>query len=104
MKAFHGDPKVKEKYLARVKAHYEADEIIRGSYWDGHKGCAVGCTIHGNRHKAYEDELGIPEWMARLQDTLFERMSFERHKRFPIEFIESIPEGLIVTGKPNSSS
>lgn len=26
LKAFHNDPKIKAKYLARVKAHYDADE------------------------------------------------------------------------------
>ncbi len=46
LRAFHNNPKVKSKYLARVKAHEKADEIIKGTYWQGGKGCAVGCTIH----------------------------------------------------------
>ena len=29
LKAFHNDPKIKAKYIARVKAHYDADEIIK---------------------------------------------------------------------------
>lgn len=32
MKAFHNDIKIKEKYVARVKAHQIADEIIKGKY------------------------------------------------------------------------
>lgn len=47
MKAFHNDKKIKAKYLARVKAHIKAGEVIKGKYWENGKGCAVGCTIHG---------------------------------------------------------
>ena len=38
--AFHNDQKIKDKYIARVKAHQEADEIIKGKYWKNGKGCA----------------------------------------------------------------
>ena len=93
MKAFHGDPKVKEKYLARVKAHRAADEIVQGHYWQNGKGCAVGCTIHSNDHQAYETELGIPVQIARLQDWLFENLSNEEAMDFPVDFLESIPVG-----------
>lgn len=40
--AFHGDPKVKAKYLRRVRAHEKADEIIHGVYWEKGRGCGVG--------------------------------------------------------------
>ncbi len=50
--AFHGDSTVKEKYLSRVRAHREADELKKGYYWQHGKGCAVGCTIHGSAHVA----------------------------------------------------
>ena len=68
LKAFHNNPKIKQKYEDRVKAHQKADRIIRGQYWENGKGCAVGCTIEGSQHKKYETELGIPEWVARLTD------------------------------------
>jgi hypothetical protein len=62
--AFHGDPAIKAFYLGRVRAHRKADEIRHGFYWQGGKGCAVGCTLHSNSHTAYEDELGIPRILA----------------------------------------
>lgn len=40
MVAFHNDPKIKAIYVKRVKAHQEADEIIKGKYWEEGKGCA----------------------------------------------------------------
>ena len=94
MKTFHNDIAIKEKYVARVKAHQEADKIIKGKYWEEGKGCAVGCTIEGNKHNRYETELGLPEWLARLEDILFEGMPNEDAMKFPLRFLEAIPVGV----------
>ena len=94
MQAFHNDMKIKEKYLDRVLAHQKADEIIHGIYWENGKGCAVGCTIHSGNHKYYEKELGIPEWLARLEDTLFEGLQNGRAKAWPAQFLEAIKPGV----------
>src|SRR5579863_2961986 len=91
--AYHGNPKIKQKYLRRVRAHEKADEIIHGSYWDNSKGCAVGCTIHGSSHAAYETELGVPIVIARLEDAIFEGSSNGWSKRFPGRLLEAIPVG-----------
>ena len=93
MRAFHNDPKIKDKYMARLQAHYAADEIVKGRYWEHGKGCAVGCTIHSDDHFAYETELGIPEALARLQDCVFEGLTLEKAKEFPIEFLGSVNVG-----------
>ena len=84
MTAYHNDEKVKEKYLARVLAHQKADEIRRGYYWEDGKGCAVGCTVHGSEHSAYETEMGIPIDIARAEDRIFEGMGNESAKEFPL--------------------
>ena len=94
MLTFHNDPGIKAKYLARVKAHQEADEIIQGHYWQNGKGCAVGCTIEGNDHKKYETELGVPRSIAYLEDRLFELISNENAKLFPYKFLDAIPVGV----------
>jgi hypothetical protein len=93
MRAFHGDPAIRETYLARVHAHAAADEIVHGIYWERGKGCAVGCTIHSGRHSNYETELGIPQMLARLEDRLFEGMANGKSKEFPARFLEAIPVG-----------
>jgi hypothetical protein len=94
LEAFHNDPKIKEKYLKRVKAHAAANEIIKGEYWENGKGCAVGCTIHGSQHSKYETELGIPEWLARVEDTIFEGLPNKRAKLWPAEFLSAITPGI----------
>ena len=95
--AYHGDPRIKAKYLRRVRAHAKADEIIKGRYWEGGKGCAVGCTIHSGSHAAYETELGIPEALARLEDMLFEGQDNGAAKTFPARFLSAIKPGADVS-------
>jgi hypothetical protein len=55
MIAFHGDPKIKAKYLKRVMAHVEADELVKGVYYEKDangkvRACGVGCTVHSSDH------------------------------------------------------
>lgn len=61
--AFHGKQSIKDEYLARVRAHKAADEIIKGVYWEKGKGCAVGCTVHIGKRKIelFARQL-IPDW------------------------------------------
>lgn len=93
MQAFHNDHSIKEKYIQRVKEHSEADEIIKGTYWEDGKGCAVGCTIHSSDHSLYETELGIPMWLARAEDAIFEGLSNVKAKKWPLRFLNSIKIG-----------
>lgn len=38
MLAYHGNLKLKRKYMARVRAHQKADEIVQSyGYWKGRK-------------------------------------------------------------------
>ena len=84
---------MKETYLNRVRAHRAADQIVKGQYWEGGKGCAVGCTIHGSEHSRYEDELGVPRILARLEDIIFERLPNAVAMEWPARFLEASPVG-----------
>ncbi len=99
MFAFHNSPSLKMAKLAQVKAHEIADEIVKGKYWEHGKGCAVGCTVHSSDHGAYETEMGIPRVLARLEETIFERMSNagaaayqETYDRYPELLIKLLSE------------
>lgn len=91
--AFHGEKEIKNKYLARVKAHEKADEIAHGFYWENGKGCAVGCTIEGDDHMKYEKELGIPVEVAYLEDVIFEELKNGESKKFPTQFLKAVKVG-----------
>ena len=93
MLAYHNDNAVKQFYIDRIDQHAKADEIIKGTYWENGKGCAVGCTIHDNEHYKYEDELGIPQILARLEDRTFENLPNELAMTWPKRFLESIKVG-----------
>lgn len=101
MKAYNkGITKV--QFVNEIKKHQQVDNFIKGSYGDyGDKGCAVGCSIQSimdltnticNRadHTCYEQYLGIPEWLARLEDSIFENVRYERSKVWPLEFSSAI--------------
>src|SRR5277367_2115598 len=89
LKAFHGKQEIKDLYVARVQAHYLADEIVKGTYWENGKGCGVGCTVHSSNHMAYEEELGIPIQLAYLEDGIFESLPNGHARDFPLRFISA---------------
>ena len=108
MQAYLNDPALKEDFVAEIKKHQEADQIIQGTYGKGSgeswKGCAVGCSIHSlnrlqgkrydtSNHKVYETALGIPEWLARLEDGIFEELPVEKAKQWPLCFASAISVG-----------
>src|SRR6266571_3733387 len=95
MKAFYNDPKIQKKYIDRVRAHQKADEIIQGKYWENGKGCAVGCIVEKpvNAHQALEKELQIPQMLGHLADRIFEGLTVEEAKKFPLRFIKAISLG-----------
>jgi len=95
MQAFLGQEQIKAKYIQRVEQHAKADEIIHGVYWTRGKGCAVGCTVEtsSNPHSRYPVELGMPEWLAWLEDSIFESLPNGQSKEWPLRFLKSIRVG-----------
>ena len=94
MLTFHGRQELKDQRIAQVRAHREADQLVKGIYWEKGKGCAVGCTVHGNDHRAYEIELGIPVELAFLEDLIFEELPNGQAMLWPERFLQAIPVGV----------
>ena len=101
MIAYHNDPAIKLKLLADLQAHADADNIVKGQYWEDGKGCAVGCTLQSmnsdnddyGQHVEYESLLGIPQMLARLEDTIFEGLPNAEAKQWPMRFAAAIAPG-----------
>mgnify|MGYP001571885058 FL=1 len=108
--SYKNDEKLKSSFLAEIVKHRKADQIEQGTYgrqngtW---KGCAVACSVRSlailkgeelktdyNDHKRYETDLGIPEWLARLEDTIFEGLMEKEAKLWPEQFAKAIPVGV----------
>jgi len=97
MLSFHNDPALKEEYEARVLRHQELDEIVQHVGYETNgktRGCAVGCTLNRYDHHGYETELGLPEWLARLEDVIHEGLSLPQAKLWPAAFLAAIPVGV----------
>ena len=93
MIAFHGSQELKDKFLARVRKHREADELVQGTGWDGHRGCAIGCTLENYDHYQYEIELGIPIRLARIQDAIFDGLPKHDALLWPERFLSAVSPG-----------
>ena len=91
--AYHNDPAVKERHVVRMRAHQKADELIHGTHWKDGKGSVVGCTVHSSDYTAYETELGMPVWLAFLEDQIFDGMPKQAAQRFPLRLLEAMPVG-----------
>jgi hypothetical protein len=105
LRAYHGDPAVKAKYVARMQAHMVADELRQQyGYWqpdhDGvMRGCALGCALEQKDevHATFERELGGPRQLAHLIDSLFESVSPAFAHTFPLRVLEAMVAGGDVT-------
>jgi hypothetical protein len=96
--AYHANEAEKTAILAQLQAHHDADEIVQGQYWEHGKGCAVACTIHGSDHAEYEPRFGIPRILARLEDRIFEGLTNEKAKLWPMRFMGAIRPGADLSG------
>jgi hypothetical protein len=96
MLAYHNDQAIKDKYLARVRAHRLADELVQGIGFERNgktRGCAIGCTLDAYDHARYPIELGIPLEIAYLEDRLFELQTPEAALEWPERVLAAIKPG-----------
>src|SRR5262245_53942497 len=115
MQTYLNDPELKRAFLVEIGKHEEADQLLKGTYgqMNGHfKGCAIGCSLHSlnilqgkrhlfetDRHVRYESELGIPVWLAYLEDHLLERLPDDDARTWPRRFADAVPVGAVVTDR-----
>ena len=99
MLTYKNDPKIKESLIKRMDSHIIADELLQGATGQDGKGCTVWCALNngdlkeGYNHSAFETILGLPEWLAELQDRIFEGLIVEDAKWFSSEWPKAIPVG-----------
>lgn len=100
--AFHGKQHIKDGLLETLRWHQRMDHFEHGTYgaWRTDKkgrtyrvGCGVGCTVNSSKHYLYESFYGIPTWLARLEDAIFEGLPIRTFAKWPVAFINAIPVG-----------
>jgi hypothetical protein len=103
MLSFKNDTAIKDALVYRMDKHIELDELVQGATGQNGKGCTVWCALNngdlkeGYSHKAFESILGLPEWLARLQDSIFEGLTIEDAKQFSSDWVKAIPVGKDLT-------
>lgn len=106
--SYHSDKKLKTEMVEEMLKHQRQDQLIKGTYGIENglfKGCAVGCGVHSYNirketkldyqdHAGLAQAIGIPEWLFRLQDALFEGLVKEEALKFPVQFYKASPIGV----------
>ena len=109
---YKNDAAFKAMFVAETIKHRKVDKLIKGTYGQGEngtfKGCAVGCAIEtinnqlgksydNSAHSVLEEESLYPEWLAHLQDTIFEGLEESLSQTWPERFSKAIPVGVEFT-------
>lgn len=95
MKSFNDKSWTKADLLAKLKWHREQDHIAQELYWDGTRGCAVGCAAGTNRnpHVVLAERYGVPEVVWRVVDAIHEHLADGQYQHWPERFVNALPEG-----------
>ena len=78
--SFFGSQCLRDAVVERVREHQRLDQIAQSIYWDGSKGCAIGCVLHSGQHMAFEQQLGLPVFLAYMDEHIFEKLPLEEAK------------------------
>jgi hypothetical protein len=78
-----------------VKSHIEADALIKGEYWNGSKGCFIGCLTHSSNPKPAFKRFGLPEPLMRIAENIFEALPDDEGRAF----FAALPAAVACDGK-----
>ncbi len=93
MKAFHDPRYTQAALLAQIAGHRQADQLIKGQYWENGKGCAIGCSLHSHDPQDGENRYGIPVMLWRLEDMIFEKLPNSDAQLWPERFAGAFVPG-----------
>jgi hypothetical protein len=76
--------------VLEVKQHIEADALVQGEYWDGSKGCFIGCLTHSSNPAPAFERFGLPEPLLRIAESIFEGLPENEAKAFFAAFPDAV--------------
>lgn len=79
----------------RVEQHVAADSVIQGSYWNGSRGCFIGCINHSSDPAGAEKQYGLPVMVQRIAESIFERLP----SKDAVKFFAALPNAIGCDGK-----
>jgi len=90
----------KAKYLKLAKTHRTADRFSQGDWIKEekdekgmHRGCFYGCLMQTRDGvlSSASSVMGLPEWIVRVSEKIFEGLPKDLAKEFPVKLLEAIP-------------
>ena len=96
MLSFHNDPAIKARYLDRISASLAAGRLGLFEDWEADHAYPVSLTLddEDSDFSWYERDLGLPVWLAVIEDGLFLAMPQDRASTWPRDFLAAIPIGI----------
>lgn len=96
MRTFHNDPAIKALYLDRIASSLKAGRLSIWADWSADFWFPTAMTLDDEDADicAYRDRLGLPEWLAVLEDGLWLVMPQDRGSTWLIDFLTAIPVGV----------
>lgn len=73
-----------------VSDHITADAVAQRNYWDGKKGCFIGCLAHSRQTRIIEELYGLPVAVLRIAESIFEGLPAPEAKTFFAEFPSAV--------------
>jgi hypothetical protein len=78
-----------------VAKHIAADAVIQGRYWDGERGCFIGCLSHSPDPTLAVERFGLTLPLLRIAESIFERLPADQAKAF----FAALPDAVGCDGK-----
>src|SRR3990167_6216827 len=104
MLSYNNDPSTKADHVSLSILHAEGDRLSSGSYGNTSTGigCSVGCHamdygLRNDDHAGLAKHIGWPEWLVRLQDTIFEGLPATDRGAWHVALAEAVPVGVDLT-------
>jgi len=101
--AWNGDHDLKQRTVAQMRQHREADRLIQGMYIQGDpngdawRGCNIGCLAQGDSYADVAALLNCPLQIPYLMDVIFEHLPIDAARAWAVDNIEAIPVGADLT-------
>jgi len=78
-----------------VQKHIAADAVTQGLYWNGERGCFIGCLAHSSDATKLQDLYGLPLPLVHICERVFEGLPAYDAKAF----FAAIPDAVGCDGK-----
>ncbi|KAB8045046.1 hypothetical protein [Janthinobacterium aquaticum] len=99
MQAYHSNPTVRDDCIAQLRKQAEQKRLAPGPLaWNGEKGSLIGCLLESEDLVKWENDLGLPQWLATTADGIAaQQQTIDDALDFGIRLLNAIRPGADVS-------